>query len=269
MPSTATPFATLPRMSASCGCFVGKLSRARQHLRRQQQLAARRCPQSAPGREIVAETALIGGLEDADLLDLVAEEFDPQRVIFGRREDVEDAAAHRDLAAPLDQIDPGVAGTDQPRDDVIELGDITDLQRDRLEVAKARDLRLHQRPHRRDNDGELAVVRVSQSTSDGEAAADRVGARRQPLVRERFPRRVLGDRVGVEQRAERGGQIGGFAIGGGHREHRPTRTCGLRRGQRGDDERAQRPRGTEVELSDGLALSGPDGLRERRIFQQH
>ncbi len=36
----------------------------------------------------------------------------------------------------------------------------------------------------------------------------------------------------------------------------------------GDDERTQRPRGTEVELRDAT-LSGPDGLRERRIFQQH
>ena len=59
--------------------------------------------------------ALVGHREVADLLHLVAEEVDPDRMLLGRWEDVHDAAADRELAAPLDQIHPDVRGTDQIR----------------------------------------------------------------------------------------------------------------------------------------------------------
>ncbi len=48
--------------------------------------------------------------ERAQRLDLVAEELDAHRLAAGRREDVDDAAAHGDLAALLDALDPRVAG---------------------------------------------------------------------------------------------------------------------------------------------------------------
>ena len=47
--------------------------------------------------------------ERADLLDLVAEELDPQRLAAGRREDVDEPAAHGELAALLDALDALVA----------------------------------------------------------------------------------------------------------------------------------------------------------------
>ncbi len=48
--------------------------------------------------------------EGADLLDLVAEELDPERLAARGREDVDEPAAHRELAALLDAFDPLVAG---------------------------------------------------------------------------------------------------------------------------------------------------------------
>ena len=63
----------------------------------------------------VAERALGEGREPAHRLDLVAEELDPHRPLLGRREDVEDAAADRELAALLDLLDPLVAGARRGR----------------------------------------------------------------------------------------------------------------------------------------------------------
>src|SRR5581483_4351473 len=58
----------------------------------------------------VAERALGERRERADALDLVAEELDAQRLAAGRREDVDDPAADRELPALLDAVDALVAG---------------------------------------------------------------------------------------------------------------------------------------------------------------
>ncbi len=84
----------------------------------EQQLAARRRPQPVRGD---LERALVDDAEVPDLLDLVTPELHAQRVFLGRREDVEDAAAHREVAAALDQFGAGVAGVDEVGDDVGEL----------------------------------------------------------------------------------------------------------------------------------------------------
>ena len=55
------------------------------------------------------ERALREGRERAHRLDLVAEELDPERLAAGRREDVDDAAAHRELAAVVDPLHALVA----------------------------------------------------------------------------------------------------------------------------------------------------------------
>jgi len=56
------------------------------------------------------ECPLREGRERADRLDLVAEELDPQRLSAGRREHVDDAAAHGELAAVVDPLHALVAG---------------------------------------------------------------------------------------------------------------------------------------------------------------
>ena len=105
MPSTAMPSATFSSRSAtpgSCGASVaGPLADGVG----EQQLAARRRPQPVLGD---LEAALVGHREVADLLDRVAPEVHPQRVLLGRREDVQDAAAHGEVAAPLHQVGAGV-----------------------------------------------------------------------------------------------------------------------------------------------------------------
>ena len=68
----------------------------------EEELAARRRPQ--PLDQV--ERSLVGDGEGAQLLDVVAPELDPDRVLLGRREDVDDAAAHGELAPLLDQVDP-------------------------------------------------------------------------------------------------------------------------------------------------------------------
>ena len=72
------------------------------------------------------ERALREGREGAHRLDLVAEELDAERLAAGRREHVHDAAAHRELAAVVDTLDPLVAGQGerlrQPVDARLETG---------------------------------------------------------------------------------------------------------------------------------------------------
>src|ERR1700751_1876233 len=96
----------------------------------QKQLAARRRPQAVLGRP---DAALVGDLEVANLLDRVAEELDPERVLLGRREHVHDAAAHGDLAAAAHQVGPRIADLDQPGEQVVELALLAGGKRDRLE----------------------------------------------------------------------------------------------------------------------------------------
>ena len=75
---------------------IGEFLGAVPDRRSQQQFPAGRRPQPVVGP---ADAALVGDLEVADLLDRVAEELDPQRMLLGGREDVDDAAADGDLAA--------------------------------------------------------------------------------------------------------------------------------------------------------------------------
>ena len=165
----------------------------------QQQLAARRRPQ--PLHRL--ERALVGHREGADLLDVVAPELDAQGVLLGGREDVDDAAAHGELAALLDQVDPRVRRVGEPAHELVERHRVADAQLDRLEVAEALDLRLEDRAHRRHDDLERPVARVGarmpQPPEHGQPPPDGVAARAEPLVRQRLPARVVGDRRRVDQ----------------------------------------------------------------------
>ena len=187
----------------------------------QQQFPARRRPQ-AVGRD--RQAALIGGLEEADLLDLVAPELDPERVLVGRREHVKQAAADRDLAPPLDEFDPRVPDLDQMRDGVLQAGLLTRLQLDRRELTQPRHHRLQQAAHGRRDNGQRAGprvrrVRMCQPAQDRQPLAGGVRARRQPLVRQRLPSREVTHCVRAEQRAEAGREFLGFARGRGDGQH--------------------------------------------------
>src|SRR3546814_10316488 len=60
-----------------------------------------------------AKAALVGRIEAANALDLVAEEIDAQAGFLARGEQVEDAAAHRELALVGDGIDAAEAVRDE------------------------------------------------------------------------------------------------------------------------------------------------------------
>ncbi len=167
-------------------------------------------------------------------------------MLLGRWENVEDAAAHRDLAAPLHQVDPVVGDPDEPVHDLAQVGAVTDGQRHRFKVAEAGDLGLQDGPHRRHHNRQrrpAGAVGVGQPSQHGEAQPDGVGPRGQPFVRQGLPAREHRDRVGIDQARQRRGEIVGLPPGGGDGQHRPAAPDR----ERGGGERAQRRRGRQVQ----------------------
>ena len=67
------------------------------------------------------DRALIGDRERPHLGDLVGPELDADGMLGGGREDIQNAAAHRELAAPGDHVDPDVGQFGQPRDQAVEI----------------------------------------------------------------------------------------------------------------------------------------------------
>lgn len=113
--------------------------------------------------------------------------------------------------------------------------------------------------------GRVVVARVREAAQYGEAAADGVGAGREPLVRQGLPGGVLGDRVGVEERAERGGQVLGLPPGRRDGQDRAPRVTG----ERGDGER---PRGGGPDQVDVRAVPVGGGLHrlgEGRVLDDY
>ncbi len=179
----------------------GQFGGPRPYLVGQQQLSTGRRPQTVLGD---LQRALVGHLEEADLLDLVAPELHPQRVLLGRREDVQDAAAHRELAALLDEFDPGVGGCGKLPGDLLQIVRLAPQDGHRLQFGQPLDLRLQHRADRRDDHlhrpGRRVVdPRVDDPAQHREPAAYRVRARGEPLVRQCLPGRELGDRVRRQQ----------------------------------------------------------------------
>ena len=70
--------------------------------------------------------------EGPNLLDLVSEELDAERLPTGRREDVDDPASDGELPTLLDTVDPVVPGARERRRDPVDAGLVTDAQRERL-----------------------------------------------------------------------------------------------------------------------------------------
>ena len=173
------------------GVALAQGGRATAYVVGEQELTARRRPQPLG----LVDGALVGDREGADLLDLVAPELHPDRVLLGRREHVDQPAADRELAALLDQVDPGVRRVGQAPGHVVEVGGLADDQLDRLEVAEALHLRLEDRAHRCDHDPERPGVgvdaRMTQPAEHRQPAADGVAARAQPLVRQGLPAREV------------------------------------------------------------------------------
>ena len=123
----------------------------------EQDLAAGRRPEAVLGD---VEAALVGDLEPAHLLDGVAPELHPDGVLRGGREDIEDPAADGELAAPLDQVGPGVCRCRERLDDLLHGPLVAHPQGHRHQLAEPRRDGLQDGPHRSDDDVEPAVCRV-------------------------------------------------------------------------------------------------------------
>ncbi len=224
---------------------------------RDQQLAAGRGLDLR--RRLGIERALVGDREEAHGLDLVAEEVDAHRVGVGRREDIEDAAAHRELAAVGDHVDPRIGGIRQGPDHRGEGVLVPHLQVDGFELAKPRHQGLDDGADRGDDDLQARVLQL-EAAQHGQASSDGVGARREPFVRKRLPGRELGDRIIGKVAAQPGTEVLGLAAGGRHGKHHGSRHLGLQCLERfrGDDGPHARGRGD-------LQLVGPRRVAGRRV----
>ena len=76
----------------------------------------------------LAERALGERREPAQRLDLDVEQVDADRALLGRRVDVEQPAADRELAAVLDLVDALVAGGDELGGGLVEVEQVADLR---------------------------------------------------------------------------------------------------------------------------------------------
>jgi len=203
----------------------------------EQQLTARR---SGDARDLAGQRPLVGDGERADLADLVTPELDPDRVLRGRAEQVEDAAADSELAALLDHVDAGVGQLDQPFQQGVEALLLADDQVDGRQGTQAGSHRLDQAPDGGDDDAQVVVAGL-QPVEHFQPPPDGVGAGREPLVGQRLPGGEVGDPALAEERAQRRGQLVGLAAGGSHGEHGFPGTVVT--GEGGDDElpRGDRP----------------------------
>ncbi len=80
----------------------------------------------------VVERALREGAEPPQGLDLDVEQVDAHGPVLGRRVDVQDAAAHRELASVVDLVHALVAGADEILGQFVEIDEVADLEREAL-----------------------------------------------------------------------------------------------------------------------------------------
>ena len=179
--------------------------------------------------------ALRVGLKGADRLDFVAEEIDPDRVAGARREEVEDAAASRDLARLVDQGRERESMVDRPLQELILGNAIADANEPRRRAQVLRGHHQLQQAVRRGDDDR----RCARSVVTGEDVEHRralggglqikgellvwEGLRRRP-GEDPVRRQILGERAGerfsaVAPRSD--DQDGTAGSGGGH-----GRECG-------------------------------------------
>ena len=256
------------------GTGCGQLRRPSLHLRCEQNLPAGLGGERRSGRPGI-DGSLIGDGEPADVGDLVAEELHPHRVIVGRREDVENAAADGDLAPLLHHVNSGVGQRDEPLHQPAQVGPVADVQDDGRHLAQVGCHRLDQRADGGDHHGQLPawiLLRVGEPPQRRQPFADCVGSRRQPLVRQGLPRREDHHFVRPEQVGDgRGGHLG-LPPGGRHEQHRYLCAADLPVGsQSRGQERARAGRGDDpiaghAGRRDDVAddIGGEDGIEEAR-----
>ena len=232
IPSTGMPSARRSSSSRRAGLFscarASTAARSRTSAG-EQQLAAAGGVQHVDG----GDRPLVRDGEAAQLADLVAPELDADRVLRRRGEDVDDAAAHGELAASGDHLDARVGQLDEPDQQVVEVVLVADPQRHRVQPAQAGRDRLDQAA-RGGHDEPRRGGRIGERAEDREAAPDGVRARREPLVRQGLPAGQHGDGVAAEQVRRGRAEVLRLPVRGGDGEG------GAAAGEQGGEERAQR-----------------------------
>ncbi len=131
------------------------------------------------------QRALGEGRERANLLDLVAEELDAQRLAAGAREHVDEPAADRDLPALLRAVGPRVARERELLDEGVEVDLVSDRDANRVRPLVRRRQPFRERSGRRAHEAPLGEHRerpgalADQVRGRVEARADRDAAARQ------------------------------------------------------------------------------------------
>ena len=164
-------------------------------------------------------------VEAADRLHLVAEQLDAQRQRGGRREDVEDAAAPRRLARPLDERSERVAGLDEPERQRVE-GDPPagrDAAGPGAEIGAARRRAGGGGDGGDDERRPRITLSQREPCEDGEAALRDRGRRRLTGVGQARSRREE-QRVVTDPHAERLGVALGVALSRDQQQRRATET---------------------------------------------
>ena len=158
-------------------------------------------------------------------------------MVGGRGIHVDDRAAHRDLAARLDLVLAPVADRDEPRDELVAVDLRALAHDDGFDVLDVRAEALHERAHRRDDRPRQVIAAGAQPPDDAQPAAHRLGRGRDPLERQRLPRREQLDRVVAEELAQVDGDAFGLDAGRDRDDDRPP---GRGAGERGREQRAGR-----------------------------
>ena len=189
----------------------------------------------------LAERALGEGREPAQRLDLDVEQLDADRALLGRRVDVEQAAADRELPAVLDLVDAVVAGGGELEHGLVEVEQLADLEREAVRAQLGVGDLLRQRDGG-DDDDRCFLARARFEDAESSAATrrpDEVRRRRQVRLVGDAAARVEADRPRVQPGAQVGGEVAGGAVVAGHHHGRAAHVA---IGDRGDQERPQRLR---------------------------
>ena len=163
----------------------------------------------------IAERALGEGREPAQRFDLDVEHVDAHRPLLGRREDVEQAAPHGELAALFDLVDALVSGADELLGALIQVEQLADPQRERVRAAARIGDLLRQRDRADYDDGPVragARAGASSASSAATRSPTRCGRRSEMRLVGDAPGRVVADAPGREPRAKVGRQVAGGPI---------------------------------------------------------
>ena len=239
-------------------------------------LAQRRLLQveAALGRRIdvraldLVQRALRERRERAHGLDLVAEELHSQRLASGRREDVDQAAANREMAALLDAVDPFVAGERKLLGQRLEPRLLAGREPDRGGPRLGRRQRLGDRGRRRAD--EPARREHVEGTRP---LADEMRRRLEPRAPANAAARQQRDPLLAEEPARPLGRVAGVGVlGQQHDERAPSCSCSAASssGSAGSETRAARGQGLRErgqalvveQLLDERVEHGPGGFAQ-------